>query len=64
MWRMSVLGLCRVEVGVLVVGGWGQGKLKIEDVGREEGLEFWSMGWVLRGQGLVLAMLRDFSGSG
>ena len=42
------------------VGGFGQGKLRRKDGGRESGLESWSLEWVLRREVLRVG----FSGSG
>lgn len=49
-----------MEVGL---GGWGQGKSRKKDVGREEGVEAWSVEWVLRRE-MLLLLLFGFSGSG
>ena len=58
MRRMGVLGSRHWDTPA-GFGGCGQGKLRKKDVGRESGLDSWSLDWVLRRDVLWV----DFSGS-
>lgn len=59
MRRMGVLGSRPLGFSA-GLGGCGQEKLRRKDVGRESGLDSWSVDWVLRRDMLWV----DFSGSG